>query len=249
MRCRVPDSEMPVPGRPGMIGDDVEAARLERPEDGPVHGRAIDAEMSEVVIVEHQGHEIEALCRELGRNGILERPRRRRDDRRGLDAGASEIPVAFGQGDGGRTRRARRHRRRRARRGGRMAVALGRGRGCGRPVGIARPALAINGARGPDRPGQQLGGVAAGRAEIERDDTGTNADEDQHLLRLAAQIVGAIGGAAIRARHDLLDLLRRQGRRTLLRRRCVGSEHQAAPAAIAVRKAFRRVFMGLSFAL
>jgi hypothetical protein len=68
--------------------------------------------------------------------------------------------------------------------------------------------LAINRTRGSNRSGQQLCGVAAGRAEIERDVTGTNADEAQHLLRLAAQIVVAIGAAAIRARHDLRNLLR-----------------------------------------
>src|SRR5262249_3607411 len=33
-------------------------------------------------------------------------------------------------------------------------------------------------------------GVATGRADIDRDDTGTNADEAQHLLRLAALIIG-----------------------------------------------------------
>ena len=129
------------------------------------------------------------------------------DDRGGLDAGASEVAFAFGQGDGDGRRALAGVAGAATRRGGRVAVALGRGRGCGRPVGIVRPALAINGARGSDRSGQQLRGVATGRAEIERDDTGTNADEAQHLLRLAAQIVGAIGRAAIRARHDLRNLL------------------------------------------
>src|SRR5204862_4774008 len=104
-----------------MIGNDVEAAPLERLEDGPVHGRAIDAEMSEVVIVEYQGHEIEV--REFGRHGILEWPDNG-GDRRGLDAGASESAVALLQGNGRRTRRTGRRRRRRRRgcsgRGGRM---------------------------------------------------------------------------------------------------------------------------------
>ena len=156
-------------------------------------------------------------CREFGRNGIFERPDDG-GDRRGLDAGASESAVAVGQGVGGRTRRAsrggRRRRRSRGGRDGRIAVALGGGRGRGRPAGIARPALAVDDARRSDRPRQQLGGVAAGRAEIEGGDAGTNADEDQHLLRLAPLIVGAIGRAAIGARHDLLDLLLRERRRS-----------------------------------
>src|SRR4051794_41276966 len=58
-----------------MIGDNVEAFGLKRAEDGLVHCRPIYAEMSEVVIVEHQGREINALCREFGRNGIGERSR------------------------------------------------------------------------------------------------------------------------------------------------------------------------------
>src|SRR4051794_41350297 len=55
-----------------MIGDNIETSRLERAEDGPVHRRAVRPEMSEIVIVEHQRHEIDALRRELGRNGVLE---------------------------------------------------------------------------------------------------------------------------------------------------------------------------------
>jgi hypothetical protein len=70
-----------------MIGDDVEAAPLERLEDRPVHNRAIDPEMPKVVIVEHQGHEIEAIACQLGRNGIFEGPGESAN-RRGLDAGA-----------------------------------------------------------------------------------------------------------------------------------------------------------------
>jgi hypothetical protein len=75
------------------------------------------------------------------------------------------------------------------------------------PDWIARLTLAIDLPGGTDRSGQQLRGVAAGRAEIERDDTGTNADEAQHLLRLATLIIGAIGRRAIRAVHDPGDLL------------------------------------------
>src|SRR5215213_8029986 len=95
-----------------------------------------------------------------------------------------------------------------------------------RLAGIARLALAINRTRGPDCSGEQLCGVTAGRAEIEGDDTGTNADEAQHLLRLATQIVGTVGRAAIRASHDLRNLLRSEVRRTLLRRRYGGVQEQ-----------------------
>src|SRR5439155_705576 len=162
-----------------MISYNIETSRLERAKDCFVHRRAIHAEVSEVVIVEHQGREIDAFYRELGRNGIFERSGER-NDRGGLDAIASEIVFAFGESDGGWTWRARW---RRTRRAGRVAVALRRDRGCGYPVGIARPALTINAARGSDRTGQQFRGVATGRAEIDRDDTGTNAKEAQHLLR------------------------------------------------------------------
>src|SRR6476660_10109729 len=120
-----------------MISYNVEASRLERAKDRFVHRRAIHAEVSEVVIVEHQGREIDAFFRELGGNGIFERPGER-DDRGGLDAIAPEIALALGEGDGGWAGRACR---RRTGRGDRAAVALGRGRGCGRPAGIARPAL------------------------------------------------------------------------------------------------------------
>src|SRR5258705_3338937 len=56
-----------------MIGYNIEASRLERAKDCVVHCRAIDAEMSEVVIVEHQGREIDAFFRELRWNWIFER--------------------------------------------------------------------------------------------------------------------------------------------------------------------------------
>src|SRR5258705_8446727 len=135
-----------------MISYNIETPRLERAKDCVVHRRAINAEMSEVVIVEHQGCEIYAFYRELGRNGIFERPGER-DDRGGLDAIASEIVFAFGEGDRGWTWRACWRCWRRTRRGNRVAVALGRDRSCGYPVGIARPALTINLAQGSDRTG------------------------------------------------------------------------------------------------
>jgi len=51
---------------------------------------------SQVVIVEHQGHEIDA--RKLGGNGIFEGSGER-DDRGGLDAIASETAFAFSEGN------------------------------------------------------------------------------------------------------------------------------------------------------
>ena len=48
------------------------------------------------MIVEHQGHEIDA--REFGGNRIFERSGER-DDRGGLDAIASETAFAFGEGN------------------------------------------------------------------------------------------------------------------------------------------------------
>ena len=136
-----------------MISYDVEASRPERAKDSFVHRRAIHAEVSEVVIVEHQGREIDASRGELGRNGIFERSGER-DDRRGLNAIASKIVFAFGEGNRGWSRRACR------RCCWRCTGAL---LGCcclralpqaGCPVGIARPALAINLARGADRTGE-----------------------------------------------------------------------------------------------
>ena len=44
-----------------MVSYEVEASRPERAEDCFVHGRTIHAEVSEVVIVEHQGREIETF--------------------------------------------------------------------------------------------------------------------------------------------------------------------------------------------
>jgi hypothetical protein len=101
------------------------------------------------MIVEHQGYEIDAFHREFGRNRILKRLGER-DDRSCLDAMGSEIVFAFGEGDRGKTWRACWRCRRRARRGDRVAVALGRDRGCGYLAGIARSALTINLARGSD---------------------------------------------------------------------------------------------------
>src|SRR3954453_23980511 len=89
-----------------VVSYDMETSRLERAKDCFVHRRAIHAEVSEVVIVDHQGREIDAFYRELGRNRIFERSGER-DDRGGLDAIASEIVFAFGESDGRWTWRAR----------------------------------------------------------------------------------------------------------------------------------------------
>src|SRR5205085_10683585 len=82
-----------------MISYNIQPSRLERAKDCFVHRRAIHGEVSEVVIVEHQGREIDAFCREVGWSGIFERSGER-DDRGGLDAIASEMVFAFGEGDG-----------------------------------------------------------------------------------------------------------------------------------------------------
>jgi hypothetical protein len=56
-----------------MIGDDIKPSGLERAEDGLVHRCPIHAEMPEVVVVEHQSHDIDTLRREFGWKGICER--------------------------------------------------------------------------------------------------------------------------------------------------------------------------------
>jgi len=50
---------------------------------------------------------------------------------------------------------------------------------------------------------QELGRVAATRADIEHRHSWTDADESQHLFWFATQIVGPIGRTAIRAADDL----------------------------------------------
>ncbi len=105
--------------------------------------------------------------------------------------------------------------------GGRVAVALGRGRGCRRPARIAWLALAVNRTRGSDRSGQQLRGVAAGRAEIERDDAGANADEGDpsgRPLHVATSVVLTLNGpsgpvvdAAPRARSVMVEMAEVEG--------------------------------------
>src|ERR1700736_1959548 len=127
----------------GMIGDDVEPSGFERAEDGPIPRRAVHAQMSEVVIIEHQGHQIDLLRRQVRRNGILEGPGES-DDRRGRNASLVEPSVAIGQCDWRWPQCGRWRRRDRDRREIWVAVALWHGGVCRRLVGIARPALAIN---------------------------------------------------------------------------------------------------------
>src|ERR1700733_2706494 len=126
-------------GSTRMISYNIQTSRLERPEHCLVHRCTIDAEVPQVMIVEHQGYEIDAFHPEFGRKRILKRLGER-DDRRCLDAMGSEIVFAFGEGDGGRTWRACWCCRCRARRGDRVAVALGRDRWWGYLAGIARSA-------------------------------------------------------------------------------------------------------------
>src|ERR1044071_8581354 len=106
-----------------MAGYNVKNSGLERAEDGLVHCSPIHAEMSHVVVVEHQGHEIDTLCREFGRNGSFYWSRDG-DDRCQLDAVTPELAVTFGRDDRRGTPQGRRHRRCRSRRGARVAVAL-----------------------------------------------------------------------------------------------------------------------------
>src|ERR1700730_2856275 len=123
-----------------MIGDDVKPPGFERAEDGPIHRRTVHTQMSEVVIVEHQGHQIDLLRRQVRRNGILERPGES-DDRRGRNACLLEPRLAIGQCERRRTRWRRRGRDRREIWAG---VALWHGGGWRHLVGIAWSALAIN---------------------------------------------------------------------------------------------------------
>ena len=62
-------------GPAGMVGDHVDAAGLERREHGAVHPLPVDAHVAEVVVVEHEGDEIDAAVRHLGRHRRLERLR------------------------------------------------------------------------------------------------------------------------------------------------------------------------------
>jgi hypothetical protein len=55
-----------------VVGDDVHSAGLERSEHRLVHLSAVDAHVAEIVIVEHQCHEIDAVRSDRGRKRILE---------------------------------------------------------------------------------------------------------------------------------------------------------------------------------
>jgi hypothetical protein len=206
-----------------MVGDDIDAARLQGCEHRLVHRRPVHAHVAEVVVVEHQRHQIESRVGKLQRHRIGERPRHC-DNAGRLRPRALEAGIARSECLGRGPRRWSCCLWGRWRCRGRIAVALRRCRR--RAARIARLALAVNCARRSDRAGQQLGRVAAGGAEIECGDARTDADERQHLLRLAAQVVGAICSAAIRAVDDRRNLLGGE-LWSLLSRRCAGSEPQS----------------------
>ena len=86
-----------------MIGDDEEPSGFERAEDGPIHRRTVHTQMSEVVIVEHQGHQIDLFRRQFRRNGILKGPGESDDRAAGMPAScslASRSANATGDGRG-----------------------------------------------------------------------------------------------------------------------------------------------------
>ena len=67
-----------------MVGNHVGATRLERPEKGPVHLRAVHAHEAQVVIVEHDGNEVDASVGEWRRHQRRSlRTRCKRDAARG----------------------------------------------------------------------------------------------------------------------------------------------------------------------
>ena len=78
-------------GPAGVIRNDVQAARLERGEYCAVHPRAIDTEPAEVVIVEHQGDQVEPARGDFGRRRIFENPHH------GNDVAGGGILRSFGQ--------------------------------------------------------------------------------------------------------------------------------------------------------
>src|SRR5262249_16137990 len=80
----------------GMIGDHEMTAGLERAENRAIQRSTIDAKMAEVVIVEHQRHEVEFSFRKLGRNGVLERTRHG-NDRCCRNTGALQTAVTIGK--------------------------------------------------------------------------------------------------------------------------------------------------------
>ena len=77
---------------------------------------------------------------------------------------------------------------------------------------VARRALSVHAPGRPDRPGNELGRVPSARAQVQRDHAGPDPDEGEHLGRLAADVVRAVGRAAIGAGHDLGDAFGRQVR-------------------------------------
>ena len=78
-----------------MIRDDIQAARLQSTVDGLVHAYPVHTEEAEVVVVEHQRHEIDSPFGDLAGNRIFERALDRYDAR-GRHASASEALDALG---------------------------------------------------------------------------------------------------------------------------------------------------------
>src|SRR3989441_5842756 len=67
---------------------------------------------------------------------------------------------------------------------------------------IGRTRLSVDPAGRADRARDELGGIAAGSADIERRPAFAHADERQHLGRLAPDVIRAVSVAAIRAGDD-----------------------------------------------
>src|ERR1700722_20050281 len=59
-------------GPASMIGDHIETAGFQRAEHRTVHCRAVDAHIPKIVIIEHQGHEIDVTHCKLRWHRILE---------------------------------------------------------------------------------------------------------------------------------------------------------------------------------
>jgi hypothetical protein len=173
-----------------VVRDDVGSAGLERREDGAVHPGAIHAEMAEVVIVEHERHQIQRVGGNLGRRRVLEAAHDR-DDVRGRRILRALGEALRARGTGPRVRG----------RGSRL------GRGRRRAVRIRRRALPVDLPRGTGGARDQLRRVAAARAYIQRHHARPHAHEREHRLRLAARIVAAVRRAAVRAGDDLGDAL------------------------------------------
>jgi hypothetical protein len=134
--------------------------------------------MAEVVVVEHQRHQVEPARADGSRHRAVEGLRDRDD------VGSDRLFQPLGERGAGRARR-----------------------------------LRVDATAGRDRAREQLGRVAAAGADVEHDHAGPHADERQHLDRLSAHVVAAVGLAAIAGGDDRLDLRPRERRRAAACRR------------------------------